>query len=143
MWVDETFSLGLIPARAGNTVSPIVGAEMSWAHPRSRGEHWASSKMLATSSGSSPLARGTQTTAFSAPSNGGLIPARAGNTNTVGFSTKVSGAHPRSRGEHSFSFSTQAPPPGLIPARAGNTTKHREGTGLIRAHPRSRGEHGL
>ena len=70
-------------------------------------------------------------------------------------------AHPRSRGEHSFTIATEAAAPGssplargtravascvcgtegLIPARAGNTLRRRRGWGIRGAHPRSRGEH--
>ncbi len=91
----------------------------------------------------------------------GLIPARAGNTYPVLPNRNYTGAHPRSRGEHSRSLSSHSARRGssplargthrgtlsgqarigLIPARAGNTGIG----GLARtrrwAHPRSRGEH--
>ena len=71
----------------------------------------------------------------------GLIPARAGNTNTGGNRARRGGAHPRSRGEHLdkdvLTLSEAGSSPlargthrygaeagsldGLIPARAGNT----------------------
>ena len=93
----------------------------------------------------------------------GLIPARAGNT-CASFQALVrTGAHPRSRGEHSvlearelaglgsspLARGTQAgvfrlpPLVGLIPARAGNTCCCWSGFDPVGAHPRSRGEHGL
>ena len=113
--------LRLIPARAGNTKRRPLAGNRKPAHPRSRGEHLPPSSSTTESSGSSPLARGTQ--AFSTFTN----------TRTL--------AHPRSRGEHShaiirgnlqFGSSPLARgtllvrgqwlvPPRLIPARAGNT----------------------
>ena len=154
--------LRLIPARAGNTKRRPLAGNRKPAHPRSRGEHLPPSSSTTESSGSSPLARGTQ--AFSTFTN----------TRTL--------AHPRSRGEHShaiirgnlqFGSSPLArgtllvrgqwlvPPPGssplargtllhgrhesrrvrLIPARAGNTARSRRATRSGQAHPRSRGEH--
>ncbi len=91
----------------------------------------------------------------------GLIPARAGNTETNNTGYPRRRAHPRSRGEHLARSSlvrallgssplargTHYPRrggragSGLIPARAGNT--HCPDARRCRpwAHPRSRGEH--
>ena len=91
----------------------------------------------------------------------GLIPARAGNTYPVLPNRNYTGAHPRSRGEHSkisswWTVSTGSSPlargtplvtawktedAGLIPARAGNTLYFPRGFFGVWAHPRSRGEH--
>ena len=91
----------------------------------------------------------------------GLIPARAGNTNSLGTERHDGRAHPRSRGEHCWvnsqcaSMAGSSPLArgtpgaaslllrlaGLIPARAGNTEPIREVHESLRAHPRSRGEH--
>ena len=152
---------GLIPARAGNTVArPVVRKSMR-AHPRSRGEHSGSVLKLNGHSGSSPLARGTLGLLEFVEKLLGLIPARAGNTAEASASPSSSGAHPRSRGEHSFRFgssvSSSGSSPlargtrvrrfnlqnsaGLIPARAGNTPHGYCDFGELRAHPRSRGEH--
>ncbi len=77
-----TYRQGLIPARAGNTATPNHFQADRRAHPRSRGEHKERNRMLFKNTGSSPLARGT----LSMPGLGevppGLIPARAGNTDT-------------------------------------------------------------
>ena len=91
---------GLIPARAGNTVTVSGRPAMSWAHPRSRGEHRISVEWSHFRVGSSPLARGTPVDAFTAACGSGLIPARAGNTSGYALPGGVSRAHPRSRGEH-------------------------------------------
>ena len=92
--------VGLIPARAGNTVRIKTGYAGKRAHPRSRGEHAAYRATDDGDGGSSPLARGTPAGAALLFGAVGLIPARAGNT----FSwTRHNGpvrAHPRSRGEH-------------------------------------------
>ena len=152
---------GLIPARAGNTKGTPSKSPMMRAHPRSRGEHVPAVRFKLTGPGSSPLARGTQLLRRRPVCCLGLIPARAGNTPCVPCEWVVSGAHPRSRGEHWDAASTPAWSSGssplargtrvlptlprgalgLIPARAGNTFMCR----FLRwggwAHPRSRGEH--
>ena len=92
---------GLIPARAGNTRTSFIWFTISWAHPRSRGEHFAGFRNAFSKSGSSPLARGTHLTATRTLRSPGLIPARAGNTNAFYGMFFWAGAHPRSRGEHS------------------------------------------
>ena len=132
---------GLIPARAGNT--PMNGAlwVLKRAHPRSRGEHPSRRARWSRIRGSSPLARGTRCLAHGKLNRYGLIPARAGNTSFLIFSTSIDWAHPRSRGEHWGFPRCLFPRPGssplargtlhgflidfnnngLIPARAGNT----------------------
>ena len=91
----------------------------------------------------------------------GLIPARAGNTSMRFSFFGVTGAHPRSRGEHidlpPGQYTARGSSPlargtqtviakgqnitGLIPARAGNTSHGFLRLPGRRAHPRSRGEH--
>ena len=152
---------GLIPARAGNTSFPNDGAGIPWAHPRSRGEHEPCLCTQGSRRGSSPLARGTRSRPATPTSKSGLIPARAGNTWCWYTEAPVTGAHPRSRGEH-MALSAGArrvsgssplargtpgadelitPLNGLIPARAGNTRWSPTRTMSSWAHPRSRGEH--
>ena len=92
--------LGLIPARAGNTIPSCRHSIRTWAHPRSRGEHDLFSMLFGLNAGSSPLARGTHRERKSVRLNDGLIPARAGNTSAPTLSTRRLWAHPRSRGEH-------------------------------------------
>ena len=91
---------GLIPARAGNTDVPDIVERAYRAHPRSRGEHAGFNIIRTTSTGSSPLARGTHIFPKGKPKCPGLIPARAGNTFGSKIATARKGAHPRSRGEH-------------------------------------------
>ena len=71
---------GLIPARAGNTLMDGSRNFAKRAHPRSRGEHLMTLRVMSRARGSSPLARGTRGRSFSASTRPGLIPARAGNT---------------------------------------------------------------
>ena len=153
--------LGLIPARAGNTLASAPYAGRERAHPRSRGEHTRLRSLTTAPKGSSPLARGTQSPDNRPHHGWGLIPARAGNTNPHALACGGTGAHPRSRGEHMgrlaalrgsrgsspLARGTPSAPTrifalsGLIPARAGNTGCSQRGCTPQRAHPRSRGEH--
>ena len=143
LWMLERagFTIGLIPARAGNTTTPLGLGSSARAHPRSRGEHTVKTKKKEVRAGSSPLARGTHFWVYFEVCSKGLIPARAGNTQSEISASTFSRAHPRSRGEHmSSSLSSVARPGssplargtlfdglkgaienGLIPARAGNT----------------------
>ena len=152
---------GLIPARAGNTMTVSSGAACRRAHPRSRGEHRWLHSFERRHGGSSPLARGTLFVSSINQEFQGLIPARAGNTCIVHDSGVVERAHPRSRGEHDgaghFGFLRLGSSPlprgtrcflsggvvsdGLIPARAGNTSTSHQARVVLGAHPRSRGEH--
>ena len=113
--------------------------------------------------GSSPLARGALRAGHDRPAHRGLIPARAGSTAAGVLSADSSGAHPRSRGEHTIASidanrDTGSSPlargaPGsveqrelagrLIPARAGSTQGVCLARGRSGAHPRSRGEHAM
>ena len=152
---------GLIPTRAGNTSPTPADSTRRRAHPRSRGEHICLSISARARLGSSPLAQGTLLPGGQRFQPGGLIPARAGNTNFHGLVFLSVGAHPRSRGEHAGASSPSRLPPGssplargthglarnplsrmgLIPARAGNTGYRNFWLTVLRAHPRSRGEH--
>ena len=59
---------------------------VGWAHPRSRGEHFAACLDFLDLLGSSPLARGTPAVHEVITEPFGLIPARAGNTSFSSFS---------------------------------------------------------
>ena len=131
------------------------------AHPRSRGEHAASTIEQAQARGSSPLARGTYHRHAVHSRRRRLIPARAGNMSRASAARVFMAAHPRSRGEHvqgergaglhggssPLARGTSAAPifrawlPRLIPARAGNIEGSETPRRFSSAHPRSRGEH--
>ena len=157
----ERESAGLIPARAGNTCRCAMFSASFRAHPRSRGEHALRLFRLFCGGGSSPLARGTRAPDLSGAKAIGLIPARAGNTFFCSAAFFSDGAHPRSRGEHTYTLDflpalVGSSPlargtrlvcglsllsSGLIPARAGNTMALPLRILIRWAHPRSRGEH--
>ena len=56
-------------------------------------------------------------------------------------SGRLSGAHPRSRGEHAEERPGIVAGAWLIPAHAGSTSTDIKVETITRAHPRSRGEH--
>ena len=130
-------------------------------YPRWRGEHLPSLCLLTTTSGLSPLARGT-------PQCGGIerpgdrfIPAGAGNTVSSPSRCTGSAVYPRWRGEHvsipnikplQFGLSPLARGTltvinikvsieRFIPAGAGNTLDSASWSRLSTVYPRWRGEH--
>ena len=131
----------LIPARAGNICGVQPGCRPRPAHPRSRGEHFCATGYQSSSSGSSPLARGTCYGHDASSRPGRLIPARAGNISCAFLPARLAAAHPRSRGEHKAPRYVARPGGWLIPARAGNIRHSVAPLDASAAHPRSRGEH--
>ena len=139
----------LIPARAGSTCPILSLPSSGWAHPRSRGEHPSEQTRARILAGSSPLARGALRRSQTREGTAGLIPARAGSTFWLLSLSRSPGTHPRSRGEHSKSKSSNSWVPGssplargalifsrwflrrprLIPARAGSTSRGTERPG--------------
>ena len=132
---------GLIPARAGTTLTIPALSGFARAHPRSRGDHQSPSRSVLWHMGSSPLARGPLRMKKPSVAPTRLIPARAGTTMEASSSRTFTRAHPRSRGDHcrvimsrmfirGSSPLARGPPDvnqrifdasGLIPARAGTT----------------------
>ena len=92
--------VGVIPARAGNTVALYGAFGATRGHPRSRGEHRHGGTFCASHGGSSPLARGTPMLSPAGRDRNGVIPARAGNTRCRRGTGRSYRGHPRSRGEH-------------------------------------------
>ena len=150
----------LIPARAGKTEAsgPVPGPES--AHPRAGGENIQRTTSRASPKGSSPRGRGKPECTCSALGMIGLIPARAGKTARMVWSSQASSAHPRAGGENvgAFGDATRilgSSPRGrgkllaraqsdmlqrLIPARAGKTSHPQARSYLLAAHPRAGGE---
>ena len=113
--------------------------------------------------GSSPPVRGARRNESLSSHCAGLIPARAGSTESISAMNKHIGAHPRPCGEHDFiiiinRWEGGSSPPvrgapgtnhellsgeGLIPARAGSTRSRIWTLWVRRAHPRPCGEHAL
>ena len=89
-----------IPARAGNTSTYSRQMGRPAVHPRSRGEHRCTIVHSTSSTGSSPLARGTHPAGVPGHVRERFIPARAGNTPRICRFTAGLPVHPRSRGEH-------------------------------------------
>ena len=74
---------GLIPARAGKTTRCQRRARTGWAHPRACGENIDCAYYPHGETGSSPRVRGKRDEVTEVPGVPGLIPARAGKTNSV------------------------------------------------------------
>ena len=150
-----------IPARAGNTPATSARTTAATVHPRSRGEHSGITPACSSSSGSSPLARGTLRPLDPVGGSDRFIPARAGNTGPRRRDSWRPPVHPRSRGEHALNFRLSGVSAGssplargtpccslwarwrkrFIPARAGNTSWLPPPSPIEPVHPRSRGEH--
>ena len=150
-----------IPARAGNTATPMRRSTPRAVHPRSRGEHQSEAMISSRTSGSSPLARGTLVQPGQGLVEPRFIPARAGNTAPRPRPPLGRAVHPRSRGEHEPARNSRVERGGssplargtlpvrepgcrcyrFIPARAGNTCARGPVAAGFPVHPRSRGEH--
>ena len=150
---------GIIPARAGFTLSCFLIRCTGRDHPRSRGVYWERNASIAACTGSSPLARGLRGSRSGRGRRPRIIPARAGFTLSC-FLIRCTGRdHPRSRGVYwernaSIAACTGSSPlarglrgsrsgrgrrPRIIPARAGFTTRMILCPIHARDHPRSRG----
>ena len=90
----------LIPAHAGKTQVPTHSGVRTAAHPRSRGENSGSPSRGRCVWGSSPLTRGKHPDVRAGRRRPGLIPAHAGKTHTIVWTSLPWRAHPRSRGEN-------------------------------------------
>ena len=179
-----TRTAGIIPAYAGSTARPRItsrGTDGSSPHtrgappglvrregfrgdhPRIRGEHSLRAAMSVCAVGSSPHTRGARRRVGAVADPGGIIPAYAGSTRSVGRRRTGWTDHPRIRGEHvpvgvqgageaGSSPHTRGARPlpgagtprkGIIPAYAGSTTPPTKSPSKRADHPRIRGEHFL
>ena len=157
---DKDFSKhGIIPARAGFTVTIRHRFLEVWDHPRSRGVYTMHCGAFGAGVGSSPLARGLRRQLLQRRDDQRIIPARAGFTSVAGRSAQAAGDHPRSRGVYAaysrgVSKSIGSSPlarglrvlpgfsgfsQGIIPARAGFTQVASVRMNAYTDHPRSRG----
>ncbi len=152
---------GLTPAYAGNTIRGYVQHEISWAHPRIRGEYSVLSDKRYDVMGSPPHTRGIHIADLNDDFGEGLTPAYAGNTDFAYQFVYVTQAHPRIRGEYKSrrcaSYGGIGSPPHtrgildshhwsrrftrLTPAYAGNTGYRWMFLRKSQAHPRIRGEY--
>ena len=127
---------GIIPACAGNTLTPTMVARAIGDHPRMCGEHFVCSSGLHSSggghprmcgehlglsvsvalvSGSSPHVRGTLEEERNRARGFGIIPACAGNTWARHQALQKCGDHPRMCGEHVQGSNPQRPSSGSSP----------------------------
>ena len=90
----------IIPAYAGNTRGRILFDLSGGDHPRVCGEHIEYKVEGASSQGSSPRMRGTQTADNNKAKLDGIIPAYAGNTIWLSRPSEPHEDHPRVCGEH-------------------------------------------
>ena len=150
---------GIIPARAGFTLSRVSSEPMRRDHPRSRGVYDHGVRILLAVVGSSPLARGLLLHGGSYVVLNRIIPARAGFTREGEGAPMLWGDHPRSRGVYTGGTMRISSAPGssplargllvrrhplqgggrIIPARAGFTSRGARRRRRRRDHPRSRG----
>ena len=150
---------GIIPARAGFTVTSTHRSAGMGDHPRSRGVYRRFPRGRRWTWGSSPLARGLQQPGRHADRRVRIIPARAGFTRLRTSNSSRMRDHPRSRGvylegggaaaeEAGSSPLARGLPAGraetlhrrrIIPARAGFTGRRWRPDRRRRDHPRSRG----
>ena len=93
-----TLPQGIIPARAGFTVTRRVPEVLGADHPRSRGVYGWARRVARRVVGSSPLARGLLNSILANVDRARIIPARAGFTTPPTVRTGPSWDHPRSRG---------------------------------------------
>ena len=91
---------GIIPAYAGNTIPCLRGIRLTGDHPRICGEHRRSQPLASMIMGSSPHMRGTLRIVAGSRMHLGIIPAYAGNTDTLSGIAVRTGDHPRICGEH-------------------------------------------
>ena len=155
------FWRGIIPAYAGNTRRTVPSCRPDRDHPRVCGEHSRPQSHWKLPSGSSPRMRGTPSDALHFGFGEGIIPAYAGNTDSLAGVGTVRWDHPRVCGEHatvasSLSVWKGSSPrmrgtlglihgsvrdAGIIPAYAGNTMPPVARRYGMRDHPRVCGEH--
>ena len=149
-----------IPAGAGNSGRVVPDQRHAAVHPRWRGEQGARISPRTTSSGSSPLARGTGQSGPLFATFLRFIPAGAGNSRRRPACLSRPAVHPRWRGEqeaieghrHGVAGSSplargtaghravQRARQRFIPAGAGNSAAGSSAVFLSAVHPRWRGE---
>ena len=98
----EYDALRLIPAHAGKTVGAGLRVVLDRAHPRSRGENYATRRDLSRPTGSSPLTRGKLAAVNPTFATVRLIPAHAGKTpQNSRLPGTFAGSSPLTRGKQS------------------------------------------
>ena len=91
--------IGITPACAGNRMLTIENVEIFGDHPRLRGEQRMDIHRRRRRGGSPPLARGTVARGRGKNKKRGITPACAGNSKALALCARITGDHPRLRGE--------------------------------------------
>ena len=89
-----------IPVGTGNTVPSGFRFGFEPVHPRGHGEHNSLTRIMTSSGGSSPWARGTLIAFVIVPIISRFIPVGTGNTLCFLYGFKCTAVHPRGHGEH-------------------------------------------
>ena len=92
----------ITPACAGNSCRGAADADKIRDHPRLRGEQFVRHFYLLSIMGSPPLARGTVFFALSCCFSMRITPACAGNSKALALCARITGDHPRLRGEQAY-----------------------------------------
>ena len=130
----------LIPAHAGKTCSLPRSHRRVRAHPRSRGENAVKALVNQRLEGSSPLTRGKQPVRLDQVAPQRLIPAHAGKTfKHCGVPSGLR-AHPRSRGENTFSRKLNGRSDGSSPLTRGKQDGPNYIAGRLRLIPAHAGK---
>ena len=122
---DHDRLVGLIPARAGKTNRAPGAPGLGSAHPRACGENLDASPGITLIQGSSPRVRGKRWSQRATRHGWGLIPARAGKTETREFTAIGVPAHPRACGENDAVETIPATLSGSSPRVRGKQTPDR------------------
>ena len=133
------YASGIIPARAGFTLSLSELCRCTPDHPRSRGVYVRGERGEDCRGGSSPLARGLHARVVAGDREGRIIPARAGFTRPASRSSTTPGDHPRSRGVYRYRPVELDHVGGSSPLARGLRARATRASPMRTDHPRSRG----
>ncbi len=156
------YSLGIIPAHAGLTMTCWLATCRARDHPRACGAHQLEEDRRTAPSGSSPRMRGSLHIRYIAGWLSGIIPAHAGLTFGKRRDIRIARDHPRACGAHDWRDEARedyegssprmrgsrmmqyplANTLGIIPAHAGLTSYPIASNISLRDHPRACGAHG-
>ena len=139
---DFVGGVGIIPACAGNTRVRKGRDGRAGDHPRMCGEHNPFNGIVADFPGSSPHVRGTLRMIHHWSDIKGIIPACAGNTQTIFEPTCSMRDHPRMCGEHGISPSARRAVWGSSPHVRGTLTNTYDNGGLTGIIPACAGNTG-
>ncbi len=128
-----------IPATAGNTTAATSVRTAATVYPRYRGEHNTLRIPTTTSSGLSPLPRGTRSFLSIKLYSLRFIPATAGNTFEYTIGAEESLVYPRYRGEHFSGEPHHRDPAGLSPLPRGTPKQQVVKNGHFRFIPATAG----